>query len=244
LDLRKDRSRKVSGFGSHGALALAKLLQQQNGMRIQEIDVTRNRIGPFGAAAIFMAASNHPYLRIITMRRCRISEKGAVALAKFVLDCDRTNQVRAIDVSVNHIGYRGCLIIERAHAERTLRRQKQIASRNETTADDDDPDDSSSDIEDDDNIHIDLHGNLVFQEIMNGVTHGLGVLLAMLGAWMLSAALEDKDHVTFRHRASCGVYSTSLVVLYSSSTLFHSFFSVRGAHYIFSVSVIKNHIKE
>jgi hypothetical protein len=234
LDLRKERARKVQGFGSHGAFALAKLLQ--NIATIQEIDVTRNRIGPFGAAAIFMAASNHPQLRIITMRRCRISEKGAVALAKFVLDCDRTNQVRAIDVSVNHIGYRGCLIIERAHAERTQRRQKRHVLQNETTGDDpNDSDDNSRDNEDD-NIQIDLDGNLVFQEIMNGVTHGLGILLAMLGAWMLSAALEDKDHVTFRHRASCGVYSTSLVVLYSSSTLFHSFFSLRGPHYFFSVS--------
>lgn len=81
-------------------------------------------------------------------------------------------------------------------------------------------------------IPIDLEGNLVFQEVMNCITHGLGVLLAFFGSTTLFAAVRDSSP---RHRVSCAVYSTSLVVLYTSSTLYHSFFSMRNTKWVFEV---------
>jgi hemolysin III len=81
-------------------------------------------------------------------------------------------------------------------------------------------------------LALDLEGNLVFQEIMNCITHGCGVLLAFLGSTTLSAAVRGSST---RHVVSCAVYSTSLVVLYTSSTLYHSFFSMRNTKWVFEV---------
>lgn len=39
----------------------------------------------------------------------------------------------------------------------------------------------------------------------------------------------------FHYVVSCAVYSTALVVLYLSSTLFHSFFALQRTRYIFQV---------
>ena len=197
------------GFGSHGALALAKVLQMSQ--HIHQVFLDRNCIGPFGASAIFMAIAKNPTIRAVKMRRCRISERGGMAFASQVLRSSITG-LQSIDLSANHIGYRGCIAIERAVASR--RKQQRTA---------------------DDDVHsicLDLEGNLVFQEIMNGVTHGLGVLLALTGSGLLSAAVTDKSRL---HYASCAIYSASLVVLYTSSTLYHSFFSMRNAKYVFEV---------
>jgi hemolysin III len=79
---------------------------------------------------------------------------------------------------------------------------------------------------------LDLEGNLVFQEVMNCITHGCGVLLAFVGSFTLSTAVRGSST---RHVVSCAVYSTSLVVLYTSSTLYHSFFSMRNTKWVFEV---------
>lgn len=67
---------------------------------------------------------------------------------------------------------------------------------------------------------------------MNGITHGLGVMLSMLGGYLLSFRVQDQS---LAHSVSCAVYTTSLVTLYMSSTLFHSFFILQSTRYIFQV---------
>jgi len=67
---------------------------------------------------------------------------------------------------------------------------------------------------------------------MNCVTHGLGILLAVIGTMLLSRRVQGKPS---HYVSSCAVYSASLVVLYLSSTLFHSFFALQRTRYIFQV---------
>jgi hemolysin III len=67
---------------------------------------------------------------------------------------------------------------------------------------------------------------------MNGITHGLGVLFAFVASILLSNRVKD---LSTKHVVSCAVYSTSLLVLYTSSTLYHSFFALQGTRYIFEV---------
>lgn len=67
---------------------------------------------------------------------------------------------------------------------------------------------------------------------MNGVTHGLGILLAIIGAVLLSKRVQDRSE---RHVISCAIYSTSLLVLFTSSTLYHSFFALQNTRYVFAV---------
>ena len=67
---------------------------------------------------------------------------------------------------------------------------------------------------------------------MNAITHCLGVILSIIGSYMLSDRVKGLSPV---HTVSCTVYSTSLLSLYISSTLYHSFFPLQNTKYIFQV---------
>jgi hemolysin III len=67
---------------------------------------------------------------------------------------------------------------------------------------------------------------------MNGVTHGLGVVLGILACIFLSLRVRNKS---WTHISSCAIYSTSLLVLYISSTLYHSFFCLQQTRYLFEI---------
>lgn len=67
---------------------------------------------------------------------------------------------------------------------------------------------------------------------MNGVTHGIGTIVCIVGGYLLSDLVKDSSPV---HKISCAVYTISLLVLYLSSTLFHSFFQLQHTKYIFMV---------
>lgn len=201
------------GIRSHGAFTLSQVLRVSR--HVEEVFLPGNRIGPYGASAIFVAVAGNPTLQTLLMRGCRIGERGAWAFAAHVLSSpDSATSLREVDLSANLIGFHGCLAVEKAMKRKTDRLLENGDSGNDGL------------------MEVDLEGNLVFQEVMNCLTHGLGILLAFVGTYLLSKRVKGKpDYYVF----SCAVYSTSLVVLYTSSTLFHSFFALQRTKYIFKV---------
>ena len=180
-----------------------------------------NRIGPYGASAIFCAAKINPTLRTLLMRGCRIGERGAFALvSQILMDEDEYEGkskcgLREIDVSCNQIGFYGVFAIEKGLKKRMERIKAQHDKGDQSL---------ESYV-----MEVDLEGNLIFQEVMNCVTHGLGIVLAILATFFLSNAVKGKP----RHFVvSCAIYSTSLIVLYLSSTLYHSFFALQRTRYV------------
>jgi len=67
---------------------------------------------------------------------------------------------------------------------------------------------------------------------MNAVTHGLGVILSIIGGYVMSERVKEQS---IAHKISCSIYTTSLLTLYLSSTLYHSFFPLQHIKYIFQV---------
>jgi hemolysin III len=63
------------------------------------------------------------------------------------------------------------------------------------------------------------------QEIANSVTHGLGIVLSLAGLVVL--VVLASLHATVWHVVSFSIYGTSLILLYTSSTLYHSVRSPR-----------------
>lgn len=123
------------GFRSHGAFALAKIIQACH--YIQDVRLSRHKVGPYGASAIFLAASKHPSLRTLEMRHCRLLERGGMAFAELV--CRSTEcRLEDVNLSANHIGLRGSVAIE-----------QELSRRSEKLPD----------------MHVDLEANLVFQEV-------------------------------------------------------------------------------
>lgn len=62
---------------------------------------------------------------------------------------------------------------------------------------------------------------LIVEEILNSITHGIGVLLSITALVLLvvkSSRYGDGWHIT-----STAIYGSTLIILYLASTLFHSF---------------------
>ena len=66
------------------------------------------------------------------------------------------------------------------------------------------------------------------EETINAATHGLGALLSLGGLAVL--VVMTTLHGDAWHIVSCCIYGTTLVLLFASSTLYHSFRSERGKH--------------
>jgi hemolysin III len=72
------------------------------------------------------------------------------------------------------------------------------------------------------------NGYTLAEEIAHVVTHGIGAILSIAGlSWMLYLALEASDPWRI---AAAIVYGSSLVVLFTASTLYHSFHSHSKRH--------------
>lgn len=78
-------------------------------------------------------------------------------------------------------------------------------------------------------VELSADGNFVFEEVLNSVTHGVGALLAIFGSILMASHVQDKSVV---HKWGTGIYCASLLILYTSSTLFHSFFLMPRVAYI------------
>mmetsp|Transcript_2943 Transcript_2943/g.6371 ORF Transcript_2943/g.6371 Transcript_2943/m.6371 type:complete len:638 (+) Transcript_2943:112-2025(+) len=204
------------GIRSHGAYALSKVLTFSK--NIEEVYLCGNRIGPYGASAIFTAAAANATLKTLLMRGCRIGERGALVFASTVCGENSVGGLKEVDLSACRIGFRGCIAIDEALMKR---RTEDCGSGSEQLKE------MAPSA-----VVVDLESNMVFQEVMNCVTHGLGILLGTFGTYLLNHQISGQpSHYTI----SCAIYSASLIVLYTSSTLYHSFFALRKTAYIFKV---------
>ena len=83
-------------------------------------------------------------------------------------------------------------------------------------------------------IDIVVEGNFPAEEIWNSGLHGVGVLLAIWGLWdLLESAGEFMENSL---RLAVVVYGLSAILLFSASTLYHSFFAFSLTKQIFQIA--------
>jgi hemolysin III len=68
------------------------------------------------------------------------------------------------------------------------------------------------------------------EEIANSITHGVGALLAIAGGAVL--IIFSSSHGTAWHVATSCVFGTTLILLYLSSTLYHSISAPRAKRFL------------
>ena len=125
---KHERNNRLVGFTSHGALSLAKALQTTK--YIRQVFLPRNRIGSYGASAIFMACRMNPSIEDLNLKRCRIGKRGALAFCEMIIlgmdeqstPLEKTHDDRvkraechglvSVNLSLNHIGHQGTAAIE------------------------------------------------------------------------------------------------------------------------------------
>lgn len=66
------------------------------------------------------------------------------------------------------------------------------------------------------------HGSHPFEEALNTLTHGVGFLLACLGSIVLLHNAYDSTRTIYY---ACCIYSFTLLFLYLSSSVYHSFYA-------------------
>ena len=199
---REGKRNGLKGFQSHGAYALSRVLLQSK--NISEVFVPRHKIGPYGASAIFRSCQHNPTIKVLALRRCMIGERGAEAFVK----CIQSPSCGLLEVDLSNCGM-GFRATKHVCDGLVEREHAGLHS-----------------------IEVDLEGNLIFQEIMNAVTHGLGIIFAILGSILLCNRVNGRP---FHYRLACGIYSLSVIFLYTCSTLYHSFFALRMTRYYFGI---------
>lgn len=86
------------------------------------------------------------------------------------------------------------------------------------------------------NTQLVTNGNYVFEEILNSVSHGIAFLGSIVGAnIMITDALEV--YKTSYHFWACVLYSFSVMFLFLSSCLFHSFFMIPTSKCYYNLSI-------
>jgi len=109
------------------------------------------------------------------------------------------SSVRSLDLSVNSMGMRGTLRLKAALAMGVGK------------------------------IDVDMTNNIVLAEVLNSLTHGLGVLATLV---MWGPLMERASQGQWAHRWSSKVYLVSLLTLYSASTLYHSFYFTKETKHV------------
>ena len=84
------------------------------------------------------------------------------------------------------------------------------------------------------NLMIHADGNFVFEEILNSVSHGVAFLGSVVGAVVLISDISQPKYTDY-HFWACFLYSFSLMFLFLSSCLFHSFFMLPAPSKIFQI---------
>lgn len=82
-------------------------------------------------------------------------------------------------------------------------------------------------------VHVNLSGNLAREEIVNSLTHGLGLVLALIGVFpLMSKAAQSNDAV---HYWAVAIYCATLTLMFLSCTMAHAFFLLERTARIFHV---------
>ncbi|GMH73211.1 hypothetical protein TrLO_g13728 [Triparma laevis f. longispina] len=167
---------------------------------VETLKLDGNKIGPYGLRPLLNNLP--PSLTSLSLRQCSIREPGAQLISELVVK-DLESKIDDLDLSLNGMGHFGIGLLAASLRERQLKGGRRMI--------------------------IDVDGNQVFQETMNAVTHGLGIVLCIIGTVLMSRKAAEGQ------KFLAGVYSVSLLTLYFSSTLYHSFFALKRTKMIFGI---------
>jgi hemolysin III len=199
-----------SALGSNGAALVARMLRA--GLPIQRMSLANCGIGPrgFHALADTIAEGVTPTLRALDLSGNLAHMQAARELARAVEYGNHSLEV--LDMGCCHATFEGVVALSRAVTSLNTRRRSAGAS---------------SDVAP---LEISTYGNLVREEVWNSITHGIGLVLAIVGGAALLLRHTGKDTL---HTVSAVVFVVSLLMVYAASFFYHSFFKVLVAKRIF-----------
>ena len=178
-----------------GAVVISQLLQEE-GCRLRVLNLDRCNISEQGAGAIAGAMRHCDTLEKVSLKGCSIGEAGGYHMAFYLASVSDSPAAKSMQLNLcnNAIGFHACMELEK------LANDVREAGKE---------------------LDIELEGNKGVDEVLNAVSHGVGVVLSIIGTVLL--AMRVSDYPDWRASAAVAAYSCSLITLYLSSTLYHSF---------------------
>lgn len=193
-------------LGSNGATVLAALLREGHLSGVESLSLDGCHLEFLGSAALAPVLFSGS-LRCVSLRGCAIGNHGAMALAEALAGADAACRLRRLDVSCCGLDDQGIEALKWAAA----------AAGNDGKGP---------------CIELIWEGNNDLAEVLNALSHGLGLLLALLGSPALirraSAAASPADGS--RGVLAATMYCCSLCLLYFSSTAYHTGFRLTAKY--------------
>lgn len=213
------RYRGSRAFGELELHPLVEVLEEDGEAlgRLRTLDLSGAQLGPSGAVLVSrLLALPQCALEVLNLSRQRPGVEGTAALVEAVRGC---KSLKVLRIKSCHFGDEGGMLFA------TLLEQGQAVHGL-----------SELDLQNNwltfdgcqcikracrgQQVRVDLSGNMILDEVLNAVSHGLGCVLAIVGSVFMGFAVLDKP--TYYTKAVV-LYSVALHVLYFASTLFHSF---------------------
>lgn len=82
-------------------------------------------------------------------------------------------------------------------------------------------------------ITVHMDNNIVLAEVLNSVTHGIGLLITVVASTFMSTRASEAG--SWAHAWSSQVYCGSLMTMYAASTLYHSFYFTLNTKELFHI---------
>lgn len=185
-------------------VAIATFLRENN-RSVSELKIPKARLRDEGSSALLaglLGAGKRSPLRKLDFRGNKLSTPTALALSAAMTDPVTSGGIARLthlDVSNNYLGTDGIEALQTSAAARG--KSEPIEMRH--------------------------YGNHVLVEILNGVTHGVGLLVALVMGSIL--VYRSSQTLPVYQTVSLALYVASLCTMFLSSCLYHCFFRLPGA---------------
>jgi hypothetical protein len=199
--------RNFAGNGNTNARCLNTILR--NNTSIEELDLSYSGLDDDGLLELCDVLKDNQSVTSLNLSSNHFSNRGVEALlavlksneSRMTFDEDGLLQrgeggsiLRYLDISRNALGF---------ESVKMLQCQCQM---NATS------------------IIMNTHGNYVFEEILNSVSHGIAFLLSIIAANVMILECSRLHHYTDYHYWATVIYCFMASFMFLCSTLFHSFF--------------------
>eukprot|EP00658_Telonema_sp_P-2_P032678 TRINITY_DN24138_c0_g1_i1.p1 TRINITY_DN24138_c0_g1~~TRINITY_DN24138_c0_g1_i1.p1 ORF type:complete len:373 (+),score=86.25 TRINITY_DN24138_c0_g1_i1:46-1119(+) len=182
---------------------------------IRALSLKGNPVGSAGAKLLAEACIRGPIndqgagfscVETLTLRECGLGKRSAWFLSA-ILKSGRVGRLRTLDLGNNILGSYGKRLIEEAVEQRSLL-----------------PSQSA--------LEYDVERNEVIPEVLNSLTHGFGVLFG-IGAFPIMLSKSSSCSGTALLSILC--YLVALITMFTSSTLYHSFYCLDTTMKVFRI---------
>ncbi|KAH3759749.1 monocyte to macrophage differentiation protein [Pelomyxa schiedti] len=199
----KGLSFKNGDISSNGALLLANVLATDK--QIKLLDLSENKIGTRGFIALADALRENTTLLHLDMHSNKCGFYGAQYLARALESS--AHCLVDLNMADTSIGFEGVRLMSAAvkvfnDGVKKLNHNKTTIKKNY--------------------LNVNLLTNFVREEVLNSITHGLGLILSIIGTIILLVSYSDQ--VNSLYGFAGGIFCFSMIAVYLNSFCYHTFF--------------------